>query len=107
MVVYIVVAIIVSFAFGILPLTGKIDRFIVGYYSTASEEERKHINIKRLRLLKAVNYWALSAIIFIFSRFPIHEKTGINILIIMGMILAMAIVSGILQIKWCKKKAED
>ena len=106
MVVYIVVAVIVSFAFGILPLTGKIDRFIVGY-STASEEERQHINIKRLRLLKAVGYWTISAIILFFIRFPIHEKTGINILIIMGMLLAITIVSGILQVKWCRKSPEN
>ena len=49
MVVLIVIA-VVMIALGVLLLKGKADRFIAGY-NTASEEERKKVNIKRLRLV--------------------------------------------------------
>ena len=105
MVAYIVIAVVVLII-GVIILLGKNDKFIA-IYRNASEEERKRINIKRLRLVHAVTFWAICAICMVLPRLPIHESTGIKTLIIMGIFLAVCTVSITLSFTWCKKKAEN
>ena len=106
MVVLIVIA-VVMIALGVLLLKGKADRFIAGY-NTASEEERKKVNIKRLRLVVALCLWATTAVcVLVLPNLPKHEKPGSEVFILLGIIFAIAIVTVILVNTWCKKKAKD
>ena len=57
MVVLIIVS-IVFIALGVLILSGKGD-FLIAGYNTASKEEKKQVNIKRLRLVIAVILFAI------------------------------------------------
>ena len=102
---YIVIAVIL-FVIGIAILLGKADKFIV-VYRVANEEERKRINIKRLRLVEALTFWAIFAICMVLPRLPIHESTGIKTLIIMAILVALCTVSIALSFTWCKKKANN
>lgn len=54
--IFIVCLAIVFFIIGIVILIGKGDWLIAGY-NTASEEERKKVNIVRLRIVMAIIYW--------------------------------------------------
>ena len=54
--IFIVCLAIVFFIIGIVILIGKGDWLIAGY-NTASEEERKKVNIVRLRIVKAIICW--------------------------------------------------
>ena len=47
-----IVLIVIMFTLGIVILSGKGDNLIAGY-NTASEEERREVNIKRLRIVVA------------------------------------------------------
>lgn len=58
--IFIVGLAIVFFIIGIVILIGKGDWLIAGY-NTASEEERKKVNIVRLRIVMAIICW-LSAV---------------------------------------------
>lgn len=106
MVVLVVIA-VAMIALGVLLLKGKADKFIAGY-NTANEEERKQINIKRLRLVVAVCLWATTAVcVLVLPNLPKHEKPGSEVFILLGIIFAIAIVTVILANTWCKKKAEN
>ena len=106
MVVLIVIS-VVMFALGVLLLMGKADKFIAGY-NTANEEERKQINIKRLRLVVAVCLWVTTAVcVLVLPNFPKHGMPGVDALIIMGIFSVIAIVTVILANTWCKKKAKN
>lgn len=106
MVVLVVIA-VAMIALGVLLLKGKADRFIAGY-NTASEEERKQINIKRLRLVVALCLWATTAVcVLVLPNLPKHEKPESEVFIILGFFFAIAIVTVILANTWCKKKAEN
>ena len=101
--VLIVIA-VVMIALGVLLLMGKADRFIAGY-NTANEEERKRINIKRLRLVVALCLWATTAVcVLVLPNLPKHEKPGSEVFILLGIIFTVAIVTVILANTWCKKK---
>lgn len=103
MVVLVVIA-VAMIALGVLFLKGKADRF--AGYNTASEEERKKINIKRLRLVVAVCLWVTTAVcVLVLPNFPKHGMPGVDALIIMGIFSVIAIVTVILANTWCKKKA--
>lgn len=54
--IFIVCLAIVFFIIGIVILIGKGDWLIAGY-NTASEEERKKVNIIRLRIVMAIICW--------------------------------------------------
>lgn len=54
--IFIVCLTIVFFIIGIVILIGKGDWLIAGY-NTASEEERKKVNIVRLRIVMAIICW--------------------------------------------------
>ena len=54
--IFIVCLAIVFFIIGIVILIGKCDWLIAGY-NTANEEERKKVNIVRLRIVMAIICW--------------------------------------------------
>ena len=98
---------VVMVALGVLLLMGKADRFIAGY-NTANEEERKQVNIKRLRLVVALCLWVTTAVcLLVLPNVPKHEKPGSEVFILLGIIFAIAIVTVILANTWCKRKAEN
>ena len=106
MVVLIVISALM-FALGVLLLMGKADRFIAGY-NTANEEERKQVNIKRLRLVVALCLWVTTAVcLLVLPNLPKHGKPGSEMFIVLGIIFAIAIVTVILANTWCKRKAEN
>ena len=98
---------VVMVALGVLLLMGKADRFIAGY-NTANEEERKQVNIKRLRLVVALCLWVTTAVcLLVLPNVPKHEKPGSEVFILLGIIFAIAIVTVILANTWCKRNPDN
>ena len=106
MITLIVIA-VVMVALGVLLIMGKADKFIAGY-NTANEEERKQINIKRLRLVVAMCLWVTTAVcLLVLPNVPKHGKPGSEVFILLGIIFAIAIVTVILANTWCKKNPDN
>ena len=81
-------------------LMGKGDMLIAGY-NTASEEERKTIDIKRLRIVMAV----LMVVTAVFCTIPPLLGTDKNsILVAAAIFVAITIVGVIIANTWAKKK---
>ena len=89
----IVLAIVFLF-FAVLFLIGKGDKLIAGY-NTASEEEKKRVNIKRLRILMAI----LSVITAAFIGDNTQGQMGATVVFI-----AVTVAFIILANTWAKKK---
>ena len=64
--IFIVCLAIVFFIIGIVILIGKGDWLIAGY-NTASEEERKKVNIVRLRIVMAIICWLSAGFVLLIS----------------------------------------
>lgn len=94
---FVISAIIIFFA--IVILTGKGDGLMAGY-NTASEEKRKKVNIKRLRLLSAAMLF-LASIFFCVMPF-IRDNEVINLTSPIFLIVIFVFV--ILANTWAKKK---
>ena len=100
MIVLIIVS-IVFIALGVLILSGKGDSLIAGY-NTASKEEKKRVNIKRLRLVIAV---ILFAIVLLFIPWLIgREDSVIANLVSSFCYIVIAFVGILLANTWCLKK---
>jgi nitric oxide reductase large subunit len=100
-----IVVVIISLALivaAIMLIMGKGDWLIAGY-NTASEEERKTVNIKRLRLVMALSMLLTALVIIV----PVlmgkieDRNTGINMAF--G-IIGICLITVILANTWCKKK---
>ena len=84
----------------IILLMGKGDKLIAGY-NTASEEERKKVDIKRLRIVMAI----LMVITAIFCAImPLMENNKTSQLAATGIFIAITIVGIIVANTWAKKK---
>ena len=84
----------------IILLMGKGDKLIAGY-NTASEEERKKVDIKRLRIVMAV----LMVITAIFCAImPLVGNDKSSQLAAAGIFIAITIVGVIVANTWAKKK---
>jgi len=84
----------------IILLMGKGDKLIAGY-NTASEEERKKVDIKRLRIVMAV----LMVITAIFCAIlPLLGNNKTSQLAAAGIFIAITIVGIIVANTWAKKK---
>ena len=94
---FVISAIIIFFA--IVILTGKGDGLMAGY-NTASEEKRKKVNIKRLRLLTAAVLFLTS--IFLTATAFINNKEVIGVAVLIFIIILIVFV--ILANTWAKKK---
>lgn len=94
---FVISAIIIFFA--IVILTGKGDGLMAGY-NTASEEKRKKVNIKRLRLLTSAMLF-LASIFFCVMPF-IRDNEVINLTSPIFLIVIFVFV--ILANTWAKKK---
>ena len=66
--IFIVCLAIVFFIIGIVILIGKGDWLIAGY-NTASEEERKKVNIVRLRIVMAIICWLSTGFVLLIPYF--------------------------------------
>ncbi len=64
--IFIVCLAIVFFIIGIVIFIGKGDWLIAGY-NTASEEERKKVNIVRLRIVMAIICWLSAGFVLLIS----------------------------------------
>ena len=98
MIVNFVIAVILIL-FAIVILKGKGDGFIAGY-NTASEEKRKTVNIKRLRLLTTAVLFLTS--IFLTATAFINNKEVIGVAVLIFIIILIVFV--ILANTWEKKK---
>ena len=86
--------------FAIVFLMGKGDKLIAGY-NTASEEERKTIDIKRLRIVMAV----LMVVTAVFCTIPpLLGNDKNSILAAAGIFIAITFVGIIIANTWAKKK---
>ena len=86
--------------FAIVFLMGKGDKLIAGY-NTASEEERKTIDIKRLRIVMAV----LMVVTAVFCTIPpLLGNDKNSILAAAGIFIAITFVGIIIANTWTKKK---
>jgi hypothetical protein len=91
---------IVFLAFAVVFLMGKGDKLIAGY-NTASEEEKKQVNIKRLRILMAI----LSVITAAFvSIMPIIGDNTQDQMGAMTVFIVVTLIFIILANTWAKKK---
>ncbi len=95
----IVLSAIAIFILGIMILCGKGDKLIAGY-NTASEEDKKEVNIHRLRLVVAIISWltAVYTILMVFT-------TG-NILLFLALtavFIILVFIGLILANTWAKK----
>lgn len=91
---------IVFLVFAVIFLMGKGDKFIAGY-NTASEEEKKKVNIKRLRILMAI----LSVITASFvSVLPIIGDNTQGQVGAMFVFVVVTLIFIILANTWAKKK---
>ena len=86
--------------FAIVFLMGKGDKLIAGY-NTANEEERKTIDIKRLRIVMAV----LMVVTAVFCTIPpLLGNDKNSILAAAGIFIAITFVGIIIANTWAKKK---
>ena len=84
----------------IILLMGKGDKLIAGY-NTASEEERKKVDIKRLRIVMAI----LMVITAVFCAImPLMGNNMTSQLTATGIFIAITIVGVIVANTWAKKK---
>ena len=84
----------------IILLMGKGDKLIAGY-NTASEEERKKVDIKRLRIVMAI----LMVITAVFCAIlPLVDNNKTSQLAAAGIFIAITIVGVIVANTWAKKK---
>ena len=84
----------------IILLMGKGDKLIAGY-NTASEEERKRVDIKRLRIVVAI----LMVITAVFCAIlPLTGNNKTSQLAATGIFIAITIVGVIVANTWAKKK---
>ena len=98
MIVNFVIAVILIL-FAIVILNGKGDGFIAGY-NTVSEEKRKKVDIKRLRLLTTAVLFLTS--IFLTATAFINNKEVIGVAVLIFIIILIVFV--ILANTWAKKK---
>lgn len=100
MIVLIIVSIILI-TLGALILRGKGD-FLIAGYKTASKEEKKQVNIKRLRLVIAVT---LFAIVLLFIPWLIGKEDSViaNLVSVLCFII-ITFVGIILAFTWCLKR---
>ena len=95
----IVLAIVFLF-FAVLFLIGKGDKLIAGY-NTASEEEKKKVNIKRLRILMAILSVITAGYV---SILPIIGDNPQDQMVGVFVFFAITILFVILANTWAKKK---
>ena len=84
----------------IILLMGKGDKLIAGY-NTASEEERKKVDIKRLRIVMAILMVITAAFCAIL---PLLGNNKTSQLAAVGIFIAITIVGIIVANTWAKKK---
>jgi len=96
--IYIFAALFVVLA--VVFLMGKGDKLIAGY-NTASEEERKEVNIRRLRILMAAISIITAAFCVLLSFIGEDMKNGLGATIAF---VIVTIVFVILANTWAKKK---
>ena len=99
MIVSIVLATVFVF-FAVIFLMGKGDKFIAGY-NTASEEEKKKVNIKRLRILMAILSVITAGYV---SILPILGDNTQSQMGAMFVFIVVTLIFIILANTWAKKK---
>ena len=97
-----IVIIVIMFVLGIVILSGKGDNLIAGY-NTASDEERRKVNIKRLRIVVA-GICILSPVVISLPVFIGKEgDTSLHLFTAFCVIL-MTIIGLVFANTWCKRK---
>ena len=97
-----IVLIVIMFTLGIVILSGKGDNLIAGY-NTASDEERRKVNIKRLRIVVA-GICILSPVVISLPVFIGKEgDTSLHLFTAFCVIL-MTIIGLVFANTWCKRK---
>ena len=98
--VFIIISIL-FIALGVFILSGKGD-FLIAGYNTASKEEKKRVNIKRLRLVIAV---ILFSVVLLFVPSLIGKEDSAPAHLVSSLcFVVVAFVGIILANTWCKKK---
>ena len=98
--IFSIVIAILFLIFAVIFLMGKGDMLIAGY-NTASEEERKTIDIKRLRIVMAV----LMVVTAVFCTIPpLLGNDKNSLLAAAGIFIAITFVGIIIANTWAKKK---
>ena len=100
--IIVIVTIFVMFLLGVVILSGKGDNLIAGY-NTASEEERREVNVKRLRIVVA-GICFLTPLIIGFPVFIGKEgDKSLHLFTAFGVIM-ITIIGLVLANTWCKRK---
>jgi drug/metabolite transporter (DMT)-like permease len=98
----VVVFIVVMFALGLVILSGKGDNLIAGY-NTASEEERREVNVKRLRIVVA-GICILTPVLIGIPFFIGKEGDASLHLFTVFCVILMTFIGLVLANTWCKRK---
>jgi hypothetical protein len=99
MIVSIVLA-TVFVVFAVIFLMGKGDKFIAGYH-TASEEEKKKVNIKRLRILMAILSVITAGYVSILPSIGDNTQSQMGAMFVF---IVVTLIFIILANTWAKKK---
>ena len=97
-----IIIFVIMFVLGMVILSGKGDNLIAGY-NTASEEERKEMNVKRLRIVVACICFLSPVVICLPFFFGKEGDASIHLFTAFCVIL-MTIVGLVLANTWCKRK---
>ena len=84
---------------GVVFLRGKADGLIAGF-NTASPEQKKKVDLKRLRLLVAIFHFVLAALFFLF----LLKDSDLAATIFLSSVAVLAIVIIVLARTWTMKK---
>jgi hypothetical protein len=90
------------FALGMVILSGKGDNLIAGY-NTASEEERREVNVRRLRIVVA-GICILTPVLIGLPFFIGMEGDASLHLFMAFCVILLTIIGLVLANTWCKKK---
>ena len=96
--IWIIVIAILLVLMGILYLRGKADGLIAGF-NTASPEQKKKVDIKRLRLLVAIFHFVLAALFFLFML----KDSDLAAIIFLSSVAVLATVIIVLARTWAMK----
>ena len=88
---------------GVLILMGRIDGLIAGY-NTMDNEERKQVNVGRLRKIVAIMLFAVSILMAVLYYMTELHCSKTAQMVAVGIFLLLLVIGCVVANKWCIKK---
>lgn len=96
--VWIIIVAALLVLMGIVYLRGKADGLMAGF-NTASPEQQKKYDLKRLRILVAVFHFVLAALFFLF----LLKDSDLAAIVFLSSVAVLAVIILVLARTWAKK----